>query len=258
MLPAILSSIPKEESPTPDVLIAEQQEPVCGSALGLLGAVGHGIFGHYSSGWPVAYLIATVIFGIGLLIGSLIPASCPQEIAKQSRLPAVDRQLQREPKRAIVGRVSGAIDCLWAQETTPVVGGAPIHLGCKYALSSGLMEITYDTGAKVILQGAVTYKVDSANGGFLSIGKLTARLENRGEGREARNERPAVQRSAFSPQRSSTSEPQIPDPLFTIRTPTAAVTDLGTEFGVTVSKAGATQVHVFKGIVRLHADWKLR
>ena len=34
------------------------------------------------------------------------------------------------------------------------------------------MEITYDTGAKVILQGPATYEVDSTNGGFLSLGKL--------------------------------------------------------------------------------------
>ena len=44
------------------------------------------------------------------------------------------------------------------------------------------MEITYDTGAKVILQGPVTYEVESAAGGFLSLGKLTARVgeERRG------------------------------------------------------------------------------
>ena len=39
------------------------------------------------------------------------------------------------------------------------------------------MEITYDTGAKVILQGPVTYEVESPAGGFLSVGKLTARVE---------------------------------------------------------------------------------
>ena len=41
------------------------------------------------------------------------------------------------------------------------------------------MEITYDTGAKVILQGPVTYEVESKDGGFLSLGKLTARLEKK-------------------------------------------------------------------------------
>ena len=35
----------------------------------------HHTVGWFSSGWPVAYLIATVIFGVGLLIGSVMP--CP-------------------------------------------------------------------------------------------------------------------------------------------------------------------------------------
>ena len=43
------------------------------------------------------------------------------------------------------------------------------------------MEITYDTGAKVILQGPVTYEVESKDSGYLSLGKLTARVERRGK-----------------------------------------------------------------------------
>ena len=44
-----------------------------------------------------------------------------------------------------------------------------VSLGDKFALSSGLMEITYDTGARVILQGPVTYEVESASGGYLAV-----------------------------------------------------------------------------------------
>ena len=51
-----------------------------------------------------------------------------------------------------------------------------MSLGDRFALASGLMEITYDTGAKVILQGPVTYEVE-ANGGYLAVGKLTGKLE---------------------------------------------------------------------------------
>ena len=53
-----------------------------------------------------------------------------------------------------------------------------VSLGDKFALASGLMEITYDTGAKVILQGPVTYEVES-NGGYLAVGKLTGKLEKK-------------------------------------------------------------------------------
>jgi hypothetical protein len=40
-------------------------------------------------------------------------------------------------------------------------------------------------------------------------------------------------------------------PLFTVRTPTAVVTDLGTEFGVEVVRSGETTSHVFRGSVRV-------
>ena len=39
--------------------------------------------------------------------------------------------------------------------------------------------------------------------------------------------------------------------MFAVRTPTAVVTDLGTEFGVEVGKSGATAAHVFRGTVEV-------
>ncbi len=44
---------------------------------------------------------------------------------------------------------------------------------------------------------------------------------------------------------------QIPNPKFVVRTPTATVTDLGTEFGVEVARNGRTSTHVFLGAVRM-------
>ena len=98
------------------------------------------------------------------------------------------------------------------------------------------MEITYDTGAKVILQGPVTYEVESATGGYLSVGKLTARVESEKRKRQC----PNLQISSY-PRSIS---------LVLVRTPTATVTDLGTEFGVEVSKKGYTTSHVFRGSVK--------
>jgi hypothetical protein len=96
-----------------------------------------------------------------------------------------------------------------------------IRLGDTFALRSGLMEITYRTGAKVILQGPITYVVDAKNGGAINVGKLTGIME----AADAKG--------------------------FTLRTPTAIVTDLGTEFGVEVDKAGSTTSHVFRGAVNV-------
>jgi hypothetical protein len=100
------------------------------------------------------------------------------------------------------------------------------------------MEITYDRGAKVILQGPVNYEVESPAGGYLSIGKLTAKLEQRSEVGGQKSE-------------SANHQSSIINHQFAVRTPTAIVTDLGTEFGVEVSPVGATSTHVFRGTVEV-------
>ena len=82
----------------------------------------------------------------------------------------------------LVGRVTGTADCHWADPKTEAFDRDGVPLGRKYALASGFLEITYNTGTKVILQGPCMYDVESSRGGFLSLGKLTARVEKKGSG----------------------------------------------------------------------------
>ena len=212
-------------------------------ALSFLSNTPHGAFGYLSSGWPVAYLIATVIFGIGALIGSFTYVTHHVQVAE--RLPNVTiNRMVPEPQKELVGRITSVVDCQWADSSTAPVSGL-VAMGHKFAISSGLMEITYDTGAKVVLQGPVTYEVESARGGYLSLGKLTARvMKGPGAGEQGSERLNPV---------SGTSNPQstIHNHLFAIRTPSAIVTDLGTEFGVEVDKHGGTKSHVFRGSVKL-------
>jgi hypothetical protein len=118
-----------------------------------------------------------------------------------------------------------------------------VQVGRQFALISGLLEITYDSGAKVILQGPVTYDVDSSAGGYLAIGKVTAKLEE--------NSEVGSQRSEVRGQKSELASQKLEgkDQKFVVRTPTAIVTDLGTEFGVEVADDGTTTSHVFRGSV---------
>ena len=95
----------------------------------------------------------------------------------------------------------------------------------------------------------MTYEVES-NGGYLSVGKLTGKLEKRGERREERGEGTANHQSSIINHHLSNPQSLIPNP-FVIHTPTATVTDLGTEFGVTVDTNGTTETHVFQGKVTL-------
>jgi hypothetical protein len=199
----------------------------------------HGAIGYLSSGWPVAYLVATVVFAVGLVVGAIVHVSQPVNVVQApNSLPSpVASHPTEEP--AVIGRITGVADCVWDgsgasnQDSELINHKSAIRLGDCLALKSGLVEITYDTGAKVLLQGPVTYEVESAAGGYLSIGKLTARLEERSEDRDQRSE--------------------VRGQKFVVRTPTATVTDLGTEFGVEVTKDGLTTSHVFRGTIEVRA-----
>ena len=164
------------------------------------------------------------------------------------------------PETQFVGRITGTFDCQWSDASTVAIDRANVPLGRRYALGSGLMEISYDSGAKVILQGPCVYQVDSAAGGYLAIGKLTARVGGRGVGRGERGKRKdamvenaANQQSAISNHKSPSPLSPLPSPLFSVRTPTAIVTDLGTEFAVEVEKSGVSRTHVFLGTVEVRA-----
>ena len=57
-----------------------------------------------------------------------------------------------------VGRVTGIVDCLWADSKTGTVDYAYVPLGRKYALASGLMEITYNTAPRSSSKGLAPTK----------------------------------------------------------------------------------------------------
>ena len=128
----------------------------------------------------IAYLAATVIVGIGIAVAAITYVSPSMQIGKTSAPGKASHAAPVEsPPIPIVGRISGAVDCKSNDSDERIVRGAAVPLGRKYALVSGLLEITYVTGAKVILQGPTTYEVESTNGGYLAIGSLTARLEKK-------------------------------------------------------------------------------
>jgi hypothetical protein len=189
-----------------------------------------------------SYLLAALIIGAGMLIGWAFKVSTHEPIAKTPP-PAVEH---REQAIACVGRVTGLVDPKWSDAKTATVANASIPEGRRFELASGLMEITYDTGAKVVLEGPCSYTAESRTGGYLGIGRLTAKLEERQKDEDGKK------REAPLASKSSTL-PAPPAALFVVRTPTASVSDLGTEFGVAVDKSGVTESYVFRGRVSVVA-----
>jgi hypothetical protein len=127
----------------------------------------------------------------------------------------------QEPSRIYVGEITGIANGQWPADAPRSFHHDRVFIGQRITLNAGMLEITYDTGAKVILQAPVLFEIDSTNSGFVLRGKLTGKITSE----LARG--------------------------FTIRTPTATMVDLGTEFGVDVDSTGRTASHVFRGEVKL-------
>ena len=196
-------------------------------------------------GFPFAYLVSAVSLVVAILICSIIPMARDAKLADEPASRIADAG--RTETHPVVGRITGLVDVVWSDDPRfmPPLGYALVSIGRRYEIASGLVEITYDSGAKVVLEGPCEYEVDSATGGYLPVGKLIARVEAKGG--ESGNR--GVGESGSRENRSGDSTP--PAPLFAIRTPSAVVTDLGTKFGVIVGDDGDTATHVIEGRVEL-------
>ena len=243
--PEIQNLLPLAPSPqTPACIVLDKFSPLPSPLSSFPSFVGS---------WMFANLFALLVMGLGLLGAWFYQIDIPRSIAHNDRLSvSPGKSATDDATVPYVGRITGMVDCRgsgvrgkrsgesgrWSETDKFQIPNPKslVSLGDSFALSSGLLEITYDTGAKVILQAPCAYKVESRDGGFLSVGKLTARLEKK------------VQEA------SSLKSPHPLSPAaFVVRTPMAVVTDLGTEFGVEVGPTGVVETCVFDGRVRVDA-----
>jgi hypothetical protein len=126
-----------------------------------------------------------------------------------------------KPSSASAARLTRLVAARWGDDERPKRQGAPLAPGETLLLAEGLAEVSFDHGARMILRGPAGFEIQSADGGLLREGSLTARVGPSSAG-------------------------------FTIRTPSATIVDLGTEFGVCVEDRGPTQLEVFAGKVLVH------
>jgi hypothetical protein len=116
---------------------------------------------------------------------------------------------------AVVTYVSDTASWLNANESYALA--SQVQSGQRLTLECGQVELTYSSGAKLLLTGPSEFLV-LESGGNLLRGELVARVPEAGRG-------------------------------FAVTTPHGKVVDLGTEFGVVVDDFGVSQVSVFEGKV---------
>ena len=192
------------------------------------------------------YVVAAIIVGVGLLVGGAWRVS---RLEQRDDVTRWQLSTDRTATIPTVGRITGMVDCQWTDPAAAPADREPVPLGRKYALAGGLLEITYDIGARVILEGPVTYEIESANGGLLSFGKLTAPRGTRQGDRETRRQGGERARRCF-PVSASPCLPVSPSPCLVFR-PHSYGRRHGSRYGV--RRRGQPfrrqPAHVFRGRV---------
>ena len=120
-----------------------------------------------------------------------------------------------------VARITRVQDCYPATRV-PGVGDGLLPLGYECYVTSGQLEINYDTGAKVTLHGPAWYEVNSAHSGALHQG--TAEVAG-----AARSRRVAGPASAAAREIASR-------PTFTLLVPLGMVTNQAAAYSLTVDE----------------------
>jgi hypothetical protein len=158
-------------------------------------------------------IAAAVVIGAG--VSSWVTYSLTRVAA--SKAPAVAKSTG-EPA-ADVARITATRNCMWAEAAKNLGFGSRLSPGQRLDLATGLVEITFNDGAVVVLEGPATFDVDSPGKAELHEGRLAAVVPERAHG-------------------------------FQVATARLNVVDLGTEFGLMAEREGTTEIHVFNGLVK--------
>lgn len=119
-----------------------------------------------------------------------------------------------------VGVLAGGYEAQWrGAQPRP---GEPLHAG-PYDLREGAVQMDLGRGASLLLEAPCQVELTSAGEVILQGGRLAAVVPPQARG-------------------------------FRVRTRTAVITDLGTEFGVITHPDGSTEAHVLEGRIRVALD----
>ena len=133
--------------------------------------------------------------------------------------PTAQRPGGPSTEPAPTAMIAGALDAEWAAPFDFLEPGQPVP-AALIELRSGLVSIRFSNGVSMTVEGPARFEVRSAELVELAEGRVCADVPTGAHG-------------------------------FAVQTPGAKVVDLGTAFGVAVSKAEGSRVEVFEGKVEL-------
>ncbi len=121
-----------------------------------------------------------------------------------------------------VATVIDQIGVNWANNSQQLANNERVLTNqAPYVINSGIVKLKYDQGVDVLIEGPAKFVIER-NGLYVDSGRVYSLVSSTGKG-------------------------------FTIDTASARYIDLGTEFGIDVSKTGYSELHVMTGKVQLFA-----
>lgn len=170
---------------------------------------------HHYLPWVIAALAVAAAVVLALL--PLLPDG--DRLANRSGESGQRSAAGRTEADDLVARVIKKVDCDWEEDRWNIATSVEIHAGQQINLSRGMLVLKFDSGPEVTLNGPATFVATSRTSAQLLEGTLSARVPPEGRG-------------------------------FRVETHAGDFVDLGTEFGMIITKEGAVETHVFKGQVR--------
>jgi hypothetical protein len=189
--------------------------------LCLLGEPGRQSWGFLGNRALLFSILAALLFAVTAAVVLSRSGNKQAAVAVRSEMSKHRTPVSHFSSPAVFVARLAVADCQWVDPEMALGEGALLIAGQKLELASGHVEIVFQSGAEVKLHGPAIFEIRSANSGFLTIGRLSAR--------------------AATPESHG----------FTVHSRTAATVDLGTEFNVVASDDGHSQIGVVEGAVEV-------
>lgn len=135
------------------------------------------------------------------------------------RAPNDDGAADLDTGELVASLTGVAKSCRWTGGSTALQPGDPLRRGQRLELEAGFVEITFDSGACLTLEGPAALDISSPWGAVLRQGTIRAHVPPEAVG-------------------------------FRVSNPAVEVIDLGTEFSMVADAAGDTEVFVLRGAVQ--------
>ena len=167
---------------------------------------------------PLSLVVAALFLGSLITVMAFVAAPLYRQLVRSGGTP------DSATSGAFVGRITYLYDAEFAAGQQATDPGDFLRAGRRLEIERGTAEVTFKSGARIVIEGPALVELSSVNGAVLEYGKVVAHVPEEASG-------------------------------FRLSTNWAEVVDLGTSFGAAADRDSRfVTVEVFDGVVELQRD----